>query len=616
MPGIVGYVSTDSRDEQLLDRMVGAIKHEEWYRIDRYVAPPFHVARVHLGIFNPQPQPVFNEDRSLCLFMEGRIYGYEEEKRRLEASHRFTLNNDPEFCLHLYEEQGLSFLEELNGAFVLLICDLKQKKAILANDRFGLLRAYYAIHDGALLFAAEAKAILQQAGFKRELNTEALVSYLAFGEFWADRTLFQGIHILPPASVLTYAEGQLSVSQYWQFRYQPDRSLSEGELVEQVAGAFRTAVARRVNDPLRYGVSLSGGLDCRSVLAATDPAKRREMATFSYSPPYCDAIAIAQKVAEKCGTRHRFMELRPEMIVDNAEHLVWLTEGRNHIEGSFFHPLYRQIRGEIDAVFDGFALDRTLGGSHLSKDLIQPGSREELLSRIVTGMRLFRDDSLIRLLKPGYHHLVREVPSSVVKAELDKLSHADPSTTFDEFYLTARVGYAASWHVPLRALVEVSFSAADNDLLEAIYRIPPEKRLNRRAHRQVTMTLSPELARITYHNIMTPASAPLWLWDFGKVYRYLAREKRGELAWKITGGRLRLRNRTDYVDHAGWLREEDSWKSYFRAMLLSPGSLSKEYLDQEYISYLLTAHAKAKVKASYGLMRLVAFELFLRRFIA
>ncbi len=226
MPGIVGYVAGDGRDEQLLDRMVGSIKHEEWYRTDSYVAPPFHVARVHLGIFNSQPQPVFNEDRSLCLFMEGRIYGYDDEKRRLESNHRFTLNNDPEFCLHLYEEEGLTFLQKLNGSFVLLICDLKQKKAILANDRFGLVRSYYAVHNGALLFAPEAKAILQQAGFKRELNTEALVSYLAFGEFWADRTLFKGIRILPPASVLTYSEGQLSVSQYWQFRYQPDRSLS------------------------------------------------------------------------------------------------------------------------------------------------------------------------------------------------------------------------------------------------------------------------------------------------------------------------------------------------------------------------------------------------------
>jgi len=387
-------------------------------------------------------------------------------------------------------------------------------------------------------------------------------------------------------------------------------------MVEQVAEAFRTAVARRVKDPLRYGVSLSGGLDCRAVLAATEPAKRREMATYSYSPSCCDQIAIARKVAERCGTRHHFMELTPELIIANAEQLVGLTDGRNHIEGSFFLPVHRQARGDIDVVFDGFVLDRTLGGSHLSKDLIQPTSREQLFSSVLSGMRLFGDDSLIRMFRPEYHDMVREVPAMVLKAEFDRLSHDDPSTTFDEFYVTARVGYASSWHVPLRALLEVSFPAADNDLLDAIYRVPPEKRLNHRIHRQVTMMLSPDLARITYQNIMIPASAPLFLWRFGKVYRYLAREKRGELVWRATGGRLRLRNRTDYVDHAGWLRENDSWKRYFRDMLLSDRSLSRGYIDQNYVGCLMGAHEKGRVKASYGLMRLVTFEIFLRRFIA
>ncbi len=616
MPGIVGVVSGDVRDGQLLDRMVASIRHEDWYRTDRYVEPPFSMARVHLGIFNPQPQPVFNEDRSLCLLMEGRIYGYDEEKRQLEANHRFTLNNDPEFCLHLYEEQGLSFLDRLNGAFVLVICDLKQKKAILANDRFGLVRAYYAVHNGALLFAPEAKAILQQAGFKRELNTEALVSYLAFGEFWADRTLFKGIRILPPASVLTYGEGQLSVSQYWQFRYQPDRNLSEKEMVEQVAEAFRTAVARRMKESLRYGVSLSGGLDCRSVLAAMEPGKRRGMSTYSYGPAYCDQVTIARKVAEKCGTRHRFIELRPEIIVDNAEHLVWLTEGRNHIEGSFLHPVHRQARDEVDVVFDGFVLDRTLGGSHLSKELIMPTSKEELLSKVLRAKRLFGDDGLMRLFRPEYHALAREVPASVVRAEFDKLSHTDPSTTYDEFYVTTCVGYASSWHVPLRDLVEVAFPAIDNDLFDAMFRVPPEKRLNHRIHRQVIMRLSPDLAAITYNKIMMPASAPLLLWRLGKAYRWYLREMRGEVSWRLSGGRLRLRNMTDYVDHGGWLRENDAWKRYFGDLLLSDSSLCREYVDQSYIGYLMREHEAARINASYRLMRVIAVEIFLRRFLA
>jgi asparagine synthase (glutamine-hydrolysing) len=90
MPGLVGLISDDVRDKQLLDRMTNSIKHEEWYKVDRYIGPPFNIARVHLGIFNPEPQPIFNEDGTLCIFMEGKVYGYDDEKKRLQEKHHFN----------------------------------------------------------------------------------------------------------------------------------------------------------------------------------------------------------------------------------------------------------------------------------------------------------------------------------------------------------------------------------------------------------------------------------------------------------------------------------------------------------------------------------------------
>ena len=329
MPGLLGLISDDVRDKQLLDRMVNSITHEQWYKVDRYISPPFNIARVHLGIFNPEPQPVFNEDRTLCIFMDGKVYGYDEEKKQLEGKHHFASDNDPEFCLHLYEELGVESFRRLNGNFVLLICDLREKKAILANDRNCLRNVYYAAHDGALLFAPEAKAILQDGTFKRELDVEALAMSLAYGEFWDDRTLFQQMHFLPPASILTYSKGQLSRTRYWDLCYQPDYGLSEAAVVEQLVEATRRAVAIRMKDRLRYGMSLSGGLDSRVVLAAIEPQKRRGVITYTYGPLDCDEVRIAEKVAKKCGTAHRSIEITPELIIQNAEQEVWLSDGRN-----------------------------------------------------------------------------------------------------------------------------------------------------------------------------------------------------------------------------------------------------------------------------------------------
>ena len=85
MPGIVGITPSNS-DNELLERMISSIRHEEWYRIDKYHDSLFGIARVHLGIFNPEPQPIFNEDKSLCIFMDGKIYDSDEERILLTGS--------------------------------------------------------------------------------------------------------------------------------------------------------------------------------------------------------------------------------------------------------------------------------------------------------------------------------------------------------------------------------------------------------------------------------------------------------------------------------------------------------------------------------------------------
>jgi asparagine synthase (glutamine-hydrolysing) len=171
--------------------MVELLKHEEFHRVDKYFSPNFACARIHLGTFNPEIQPIFNPDKSLCIFMDGKIYDYKEKLNELKIrGHKFNYENDPEFCLHSYEEYGKDFIKTLNGNFLLLIYDFKRRKVIIANDRFGFRVHYYAINEGKLLFAPEAKAILQDKTFKKELNDEAVAEYFAFGEFWGDKTLF------------------------------------------------------------------------------------------------------------------------------------------------------------------------------------------------------------------------------------------------------------------------------------------------------------------------------------------------------------------------------------------------------------------------------------------
>jgi len=205
MPGLVGIVWNERVDEPLLDKMANSMKHEEWHRVDKYSDSFFSAARVSLGIFNPEAQPIFNEDRTICIFMYGKIYDYEREANELRGrGHQFTVGNDADFCLHSYEEYGRDFVSSLNGSFVLVIYDLKRRQVIIANDRYGFRPLYYATSGGKLLFASEVKAILEDRAFNKELNDETIADFFAFGEILGDKTFFSGVETLPAASVLDY----------------------------------------------------------------------------------------------------------------------------------------------------------------------------------------------------------------------------------------------------------------------------------------------------------------------------------------------------------------------------------------------------------------------------
>ena len=73
MPGIVGIVDNSVEKKELLQKMCDSIKHKEWHKIDKYINGKFCMGRIHLGIINPEPQPIFNEKGNLCIFMDGEV---------------------------------------------------------------------------------------------------------------------------------------------------------------------------------------------------------------------------------------------------------------------------------------------------------------------------------------------------------------------------------------------------------------------------------------------------------------------------------------------------------------------------------------------------------------
>ncbi|MFX0049682.1 MAG: asparagine synthetase B family protein [Candidatus Hodarchaeota archaeon] len=609
----------DSISRNLLDRMLVSLKHEDFYQTEKFIDPKIALGRIHLGIFNPEPQPIFNDDKSLIIVFDGKIYDYKSELQVLKnRGYKFRFENDAEFCLYSYVEYGIKFIKNLNGNFVLAIYDFKKDQLIVANDRFGLRIHYYALINGTLLIAPEIKAILQDNTYKKELNEDAIASFFAFGEFWSGLTFFKNIQYLPPATVLIYDRNKLILEKYWEPLYDPDYSLSIENVAEKLVKEFKKAVNIRMKDKMSYGISLSGGLDSRAILAGISIENKNKTLTYTFGPNDCDEVKIASKAAKKTEVENFKFDITPDLVIQNSKKAIRLVDGINYLGVSFLYFISKSIKNRVDIAFDGFALDLTLGGSYLSKKVLQCKSLNKL-QYILYRKRLFNDEEFSKLFKFSYYDKIKDIPLELFNNEFNKIKYKTKNfgNLCDLFHINTRLAWFPVGYILTRDFFEMSHPTADNNFFEFILKIPPELRSNHLIYRQFLMKLSPELSKIPYNSTMVNPSSPIWMWKLGKrflVFKLVLKK----LIWRYTRGKIFLKDKRRYVNFEEWFRTNTNWYNYFQSLLMDEECLYKNFINQEYVKGLLSKIRKGKRLRmrhfANQIVFLASFELFLRIF--
>ncbi len=615
MPGIIAITPLNDR---LLEDMIHSIMHEKWYSIDKYTNSLFGASRVHLGIFNPEQQPIFNHDKTLCIFMDGKIYGYEKEMNELkQKGYKFDYGNDSEFCLYLFEELGKDFVKNLNGSFVIIIYNLKENELLITNDRYGLRPHYYAVNNGKLLFAPEVKAILKDETIKKELNDATVADFFGFAEIWGNKTFFKGIEVLPPASIMKFKNEKISIKQYWDFDYNPDYAKSEDMFLEELVESFRKAVEIRMKDKYRYAISLSGGLDSRSIIAAIEERKKKDTLAFTFGPFDCDEIKIAKLVSKRSGIEIKTIEITPDMIINNAKSEVFYSDGMNYIGTSFIPTTHKFVKNDNrDIVIDGFEFDVILGGSYLNEKIVKTRNKDELLQLLLSynRLKLFSDIEFRNLFNDNYYRKIKDYPLLSIEKEFKAINEVHPGNQFDHFYLQ---NHGRRWilgsHILMRTCIENTVPTYDNALIDIILKIPPEFRLNHGIYRKFLKKLSPELSTIPYDHTMVRPDLPLVMWKMGDSFLRIKNRFR-KLILSISKGRISISSKRHYVDFEDWLRTNENWKNYFKELLLSDDSLSKKYFNQDFIKKLFEEHESGKCNNSLKIIYIASFELFLEVF--
>lgn len=214
-------------------------------------------------------QPITNEDGSIVLICNGEIFNYIEIREYLlKKGHQFKTSSDVEVIVHLYEEEGIHFLNDLNGQFAFALYDKRKKKLFCARDQMGIAPFFYTSVNDCFLFGSEIKAILEHPYVQREVDLVGLDQVFTFAGLVSPRTMFKNIHSLENGHLLEVDDqGSIRKKEYWDLVY-PEEKISvksESWYINKLEELFHESVKLRMRSDVPSGFYLSGGLDSSTI---------------------------------------------------------------------------------------------------------------------------------------------------------------------------------------------------------------------------------------------------------------------------------------------------------------------------------------------------------------
>jgi len=353
MPGIAGIVSTKLPEERgrIVSCMVDSMKHEPFY-ISAFHSEPemaIYAGSVALDGSLASGQAYFNEERNIVLLFSGECFLDATIEAQLKQKGHRVERSRVEWLIHLYEEEGDRLFERLNGFFSGVLIDGRTRRVVLFNDRYGLDRLYVHENEQGVIFASEAKALLRVLPELREFDPEGVVQFLTYGCTLEDRTLFRGIHLLPGASLWSFEREKCHKRKYFfPETWEAQPILSGGDFESKFQETFKAVLPRYVESQERMGISLTGGLDTRMIMACLPRSSGKTICyTFSGETGCTLDDKLAARVASVCGLEHQLLRISADFFSDFSAHVdrtVYTTDGYLGATGAHEIDLNKQAR--------------------------------------------------------------------------------------------------------------------------------------------------------------------------------------------------------------------------------------------------------------------------------
>jgi asparagine synthase (glutamine-hydrolysing) len=605
MPGITGIITNRLSENHRvqLDAMIKSLVHEDFHKPGTVVNEETGVALgwvSHAGSFS-DCMPVWNEDKSVLLVLHGEVYqdGSRIEELRKEG-HRFS-GVDASFLVHLYEKLGQKFLAEMNGWFSGVIVDLREKQAVLFNDRFGVGRVCYHEDKDGFYFSSEAKSLLKVLPQLRSLDQRSLGEVLSSGTVLRNRTLFSGVSLVPAGSAWSFSK-MSDVRKNVYFRpqdWEEQPKLTEAEYYEQLKETWKRVLPNYFPGSERSGLSLTGGVDSRMILAWA-PCAAGELPCYTFSGRYrdCNDVKLARQLANVAGQPYQTIPIDGPFLSEFpslAEKVAYIGEGNLDVSGAIDLFVQREARKIAPARVTG-----TNGG--------------ELLRRLV-------------MFKPS------GVVEEMVNPDLGRSIDEAAATYFQELDCH-RLSFAAFKQTPWfmnskfmleRSQITMRLPFCDNELVRLSYQAPPSQATSNEPALRLISEGSAALGQIgtdralylnsalgitkVRHLIQQFTFKAEYAYDMG-MPQWLARADRALSPLRLEGlflGRHKFHHFRVYY--------RDELSSYIREILLDSRTLNRSFLNKPAIEEMVRGHVSGYQNYTSEIHRLLTIELVQRQLI-
>lgn len=320
-------------------------------------------------------QPLYSDDNTLCLIVNGEIYNYLDIRRRLEGEgYCFKTHSDCEVILPLYQRYGIEFLKHLRGMFAFALWDSEKRKLLLGRDRMGEKPLYFSFNQERLIFSSELRALLSSGLVDKELSPKAVVRYFRYQYVPEPETPFAQIKKLPAGTVmqLDVDAWRLHEQRYWSPWDAPE---IEGDPKTLIRESLDEAVTSSLISDVPIGLSLSGGIDSSILACMMRASTNKDVHAISIGYP--DAAQVderpqAKVLAERLGLIYHDVELNDADMVKAFPSIVtWRDDPIGDIAGFNYHAIMRHAREHgVKVMLQGHGADELCWGYPWVKDAV------------------------------------------------------------------------------------------------------------------------------------------------------------------------------------------------------------------------------------------------------